>query len=292
MVNDIEMRKILIQIVIFAMFPFLGQAQNEYMIYGGGGLLGLSYSSTAGQPKSSLGGQFGLGYCYFLNPDMGIVSGIEYALYRSKFNADVINSSHRATDIEGGAFDFHSSVSGYEETQNASFLQIPLKALYQIKNSRENRYYVAGGFKIGIPLSAKYSNTADAFKNSGYYREEIYEYTIQQFIGFGEFNNRTSKGDLDLKTVFFLSFDAGMKFKLDKSSLYVGAYFDYALNSTLEKPSRSFVEYNTPNPTAFTLNSVANSQYTLNGATTSFTDKIKPVAVGVKVMFAFGNRWE
>lgn len=275
--------------VVFALFPFLGHAQHEFSVYGGGGLSGLSYKSDAGKQKNGFGGQFGLGYRFYFTSNVGIGTGIEYAPYNAKFKADNVNSGHRATDFEDVAFDFRSSVTGYEEKQNAAFLQIPL--MLQYLTDSDQGFYVAGGFKAGIPLSGKYSSTASMLQNSGFYSEEIYEYTTQQFMGFGTFNGITSKGDLTFKTAFFLSLEAGMKFGLSGNfSLYAGAYLDYALNNAVKKPSLLLVAYNTTNPTDFTLNSVANSQYAQNGVAQSFTDKIAPVAAGVKIVVAMGSR--
>ena len=140
--------------------------------------------------------------------------------------------------------------------------------------------------KTGIPLIGKYSGAAATLKNTGYYSEEIYEYTTPQFMGFGTFNDITSENDLEFKTAFFLSLETGMNFILrDKFFLYVGAYLDYALNNMVNKTSLPFVEYNTLRPTSFTLNSIANSQHTKNN---HFVDKISPVAFGIKVGFMLG----
>lgn len=283
------MKRIVLQIVIVVVFPFLGYAQHEFSVYGGGGLSNLKYTSAAGNQQSGFGAQLGLGYRFFFVPELGVGTGIEIALYSAKFNADNINVSYRTTDMEGAPFDFRSSVSGYEERQKAYFLKIPLLLQYQRKIDKTHLYYIAGGFKVGIPLNATYNNTADVLNNSGFYPKEIYEYTTQQFMGFGTFHDRTSHSDLEFQTTYFLSLEAGIKFKIG-GALYIGAYLDYALNSVVKNPSLPFVEYHASNPAAFALNSIANSKYARNGATVSFTDVIRPVAAGVKVIIAFWNK--
>ena len=281
------MKRVIIQIVVLALFPFVGQAQHELSVYGGGGLSGLNYKTSVGDQKTGFGGQSGLGYRFFFTYHLGVGTGIEYATYGAKFNADKFNAGHSTTDTEGVEFDFRSVVSGYSEKQRVACLQIPVTLQYQTVG--EHKYYVAGGFKVGLPLNARYNSTASSLQNTGYYAEEVYEYATQQFMGFGAFNDRESQGDLSFNTVFFLSLETGVKFKLNPElSLYVGAYLDYALYNTLEKPSSSLVMYNSSKPTDFALNSVIRSQHTQNGGAASFTEKITPIAAGVKVILALG----
>ena len=243
------MKKILVYIIILTIFPILGYSQHEISIFGGGGISGLHYSATVGHPKSGFGGQFGLGYRFFFSPELGAGVNIGISQYKTDFHAENINLSYGATDMEGAIFDFRSSVNGYEENQNVTFLQIPVVLQYQLRN-----YYVAGGFKAGIPLSGKYGSTVYALKNSGYYFEDNYEYTTQKFMGFGTFNGIDSKGDLEFKTAFSITFESGLKLKFDKLFLYVGVYFDYGLNNTIDKTTLQFVEYNKANPDVFVLN--------------------------------------
>ena len=275
------MKIIIIQIVILVMFPFLGHSQSEFSIYGGGGLSGLHYKTTAGNAAIGSGGQYGLGYRYFFGQSFGVGMNVGFARYRTDFNAENINLAYRAKDIEDIEFDFRSSVHSYKEKQDIAFLQIPLMMQYNIGN-----YYIAGGVKAGIPLSGKYSNSATTLKNSGYYVEEEYEYTTQRFMGFGTFNDISSEGNLDFKTVFFITLESGFEVKLgDIPSFYFGFYLDYGLNNTINKKSLKLVEYNTASPADFTLNSVANSYYAQNKP---IADKISPFAFGVKITFALG----
>ena len=281
------MKRLIIQTVIFALFPFIGYSQHELSVYGGGGLSGLHYKATAGHPKSGFGAQFGLGYRFFFSSELGAGVNIGISQYKTNFHAENINFACRATDFEGVEFDFRSSVGGYEEKQEVAFLQIPLVLQYHTGN-----YYVAGGVKAGIPLGGKYGSTAATLKSSGYYIEENHEYTSPKFMGFGTFSDIDSKGDLDFKTAFSITLESGLNIKLDGNlSLYVGVYFDYGLNSTIDKTSSlQFVEYNTESPTDFALNSVASSQYAQNK---QFAEKISPVAFGVKASLALGigNSW-
>jgi hypothetical protein len=158
--------------------------------------------------------------------------------------------------------------------------------MLQFQTGDEHRFYVSAGGKVGIPVSGKYESSNTGIQNSGYYEKENYEYTTQTFMGFGQFTGRGAEGDMSFKTAFFASAELGMKWRLNGNwSLYTGAYLDYGLNDIAKKQSRPFVEYNTGSPEDFTVNSIVNSQY----QTSSFTEKIIPVAAGIRLRLAFGK---
>ncbi len=277
------------------------QAQNKHEIslYGGSGLSTLNYDVTAGEQKSGFGGQFGVGYNFFFSPNWSLGTGMELGFYNAKFNlgrdaSQSVSTAYTTTDTDGDTFEFRSTVSNYEEEQRAMLLQIPL--MLQFQTGRKHQFYGTLGGKVGIPLNGKYESSATTIQNSGYYTEEDYEYTIQQFMGFGTFTDRDTDGDLKFKTAFFVSAEAGVKWKLnDKLSLYTGAYVDYGLNNIISpvktghSPSLStqFIAYNAADPKDFAVNSIMKSQYTQNNVTQSFTDKITPIAAGIKIRLAF-----
>ena len=276
-----------IAVMLIMLFPLWGYAQqHELSISAGGGLSTLKYNPSIGRQNLGLGGHFGFGYHYFFSPSFGIGTGIEFGFYNSKFKLDNLNTAYKTTDMEDNDFEFRSNVKGYEETQTAAYLQIPLMLQYQF--GKEHRYYIAGGFKAGIPLSGKYSNKAAEINNSGHFEKEDYEYTNKRFVGFGLFDDRRANGEFS-KVAFFASLEAGRKWKLnDKVSLYTGAYFDYALNNVIRDQSLPFVEYQSDNgPDYFEVNSILNSQYKPNGEWRLFTKRITPLAAGVKVRLAF-----
>ena len=287
-------RKInILSIILFLFFGTIdAQYNHEFSVYGGGGLSALNYKATIGDQKLGLGGHFGLGYHFFFSPKWGLGTGAELGFYRSKFNMDNMKVSYMTTDMNGDAFEFRSTVSDYKENQNAMLLQIPL--MLQFQTGGKQKFYVAAGGKAGIPMKEKYSNTA-SFTNVGYYVYENSLYDTQEFMGFGSFPDRKNKGDLDFKNAFFLSAETGVKWRLnEKCSLYTGVYLDYGLNNIVETGSApslpTLVEYNRVKPTEFVVNSIFQSQYTQDGgASQAFTNKITPIAAGIKVRLAFGK---
>jgi len=265
---------------------------HEFSVYSGGGLSGLNYNTTFGDQNLRLGGHLGLGYHYFFAPKWGIGTGMELALYNARFKMNDFDLSHPSFDIEERApFVFHSTVSSYDEKQRTAMFQIPLMLYHQSKITESRRqYFGAVGVKAGIPLKGKYRSTA-SLSNAGEYEFENSLYDSQEFMGFGNFPNRKTKDAWDFKAAFFLSAEAGIKWNLrENRSLYTGIYFDYGLNNIMNSQSVSkmptIVKHNIESPPAFTVNSVFHSRYTQERA---FTNKITPIAVGIKVRLAFGK---
>jgi outer membrane protein OmpA-like peptidoglycan-associated protein len=171
-------------------------------------------------------------------------------------------------------------------------LQIPL--MLQFQTGEKHQLYAAAGGKVGLPLGGRDAAChVSTMQNSGYYAYEDYEYTTQQFMGFGTFTDIDAKDKLSFKTAFFISMEMGAKWKLtEKLYLYTGVYLDYGLNNIVETrliaSLPTFVAYNTANPSDFAVKSIFHSQYTQNGVAQSFTDKITPIAAGLKFRLVFG----
>ncbi|MDR0712765.1 MAG: OmpA family protein [Bacteroidales bacterium] len=265
------------------------QYKHEFSLYGGGGSSTLKYDVAAGTQKNGFGGQAGLDYAFFFSPKWGLGTGAGLSFHNAGFNEDHLTTSYITVDMDGTPFEFRSTARNYEEKQTTMFLQIPLMLQFQTGNS--HRFFVAAGGKVDIPVNAKYKSSTTAIQNSGYYAEEDYEYTTQEFMGFGAFTGRDAGGDLKFKTAFLLTAEAGIKWKLkDDVSLYTGAYLDYGLNNIYRADNnRQFVDYHPDDPRNFMVNSMINSQYIQNGTAQSFTDKVLPVAAGLKVKLAFGK---
>ena len=272
------------------------QHDHEFSLYGGGGSSTLNYKTPIGVQKNGLGGHFGLGYHLFFSQKWGIGTGAELAFYNSWFKMTDLDIRYNTFDRNGDPFEFRSMINGYiENRQRVMALQIPLMLQFQTnKADSKSQFFMAVGGKAGIPMREKYRATAD-LSNAGYYANEDALYDTQEFMGFGNFSNRKDKGNLNFKTMFLASAEAGIKWNLnEKRSLYAGAYLDYGLNNIKKKQDisslPSIVEYNRANPTEFAVNSIFQSQYTQSGTLPhAFTEKIIPIAVGIKLRLAFGK---
>jgi len=275
---------------------FAQQYEHEFSVFGGGGLSTLRYKASAGEKESGFGGNFGFDYRFFFTPKWGVGTGAEFAFFNARLNIDNLNISYTATDIEEKTdFEFRSAVSDLNEKHHATLLKIPLMLQFQTEDV-DRRYYIAAGGKIGIPLKGKYDTFAN-IRNCGRYEYEENSpcYDTQEFRGFGNFPGKKSSGDVDFKTVFFVSVEAGVKWELgDKLLLYTGAYLDYGLNNILDKQTVAslpyLVEYNSANPREFALNGAIKSKSgTVQGAAQALISEIKPMAAGIKVSVALGK---
>jgi hypothetical protein len=260
------------------------QSAHEFSIYGGSGLSTLRYQISPGESSGSMGADFGLGYTYFRGKEhvndtekvsrekWGIRTGIGLGWYNS--NAKLDNekiTTKNLRDSENDLFDLHTTLSEYKETQKTMFLNIPVMALFQI-----DRYYVMGGIKAGIPLIGKYKSKDATLTNKAYYHDLDNWAETQEFAGYGRFRN-SSDGKLELGISVMLAIEAGMKWRMSNSLwLYTGVYMDYGVNNTSKNSHLPLINYTSENPANFTTNSVLSS----------FTDKAKIMAVGIKVGLA------
>ena len=269
-----------------SLFMF-SQTKQEFSVWGMGGLSTLTYDLDKGERKNGFGGGVGVGYTHFFSEQLGILGGLEVSLYNAKANLDKISTNYSVTDIEGENFDYRSAISNYTEKQNAFYLNVPIMVQYLF--GKDNRFYIAGGGKIGIPLTSKYKVEGATYQNSGYYEFEDKELTSPEYMGFGTFTDRKVDESMDLKVSFTVSAEAGLNWQLSaKQTLYTGFYCDYGLNNISKNSKGYFVEYNTEKPVDFGVNSVLNSDYTQKGKGYQFTDKVIPLAVGIKIRLAFG----
>ena len=246
---------------------------HEFSLSVGGGLSTLRYQLPLGGVSGGFGGDFGVGYTCFVFERTGIHAGVGLGLYGAKATPDgaaIITPG--LVDSDGDVFDMHTVLTGYSETQNAMFLNIPLMIKYQTRHEKE--YYVMGGVKAGVPLGGNYSSSNATFFNSGYYPKYGNWATNQEFAGFGTFDDRSFDGDLAFEVSLALAVEAGMKYRIGNSlSLYIGAFFDFGLNNAAKTGSFPFIAYSADNGSGFAANSVV----------ASLADKVNVMAFGLKV---------
>ena len=271
------------------------ESRHEISVAVAGGLSTLQIGGGHGSLNASKGGggTFGAGYDYRIADRLSLGTGLELALYNSKASLNDVADRYASNDGEYD-FEFRTTVSDYDETQRAMYLNVPLLVRFRHPATEKIGFYGVGGIKFGIPLAGKYTVTKATMKNSGYYaiwsgeqRELVLD--TQEFMGFGTFRRNDVKGDLDLKLACILTLEAGVRFGLgDRLALYAGAYFDYGLNDLAGNANKRLVEYNAANPPAFANNSLLSSRYAANGKTERLTGKVVPISVGLKVSLGFG----
>lgn len=259
-----------------------------------GGVQALDYKLAVGKSNKPFSGGVGIGYTYFFARNIGLATGLDLAFYNTKITLDNYEGSHTAFDnYIQKEFDFRYSLQNYEETQNAFYANVPVMIHYQFTNAKTTNFYVAGGAKIGIPISGKYKSKGANLKTSGYFPHDNSTLTSPRFRGFGDFTTKKNDSELKYKMSFSLALEAGAKWDLPSDlSLYTGAYFDYGLNDIKESTNAdlSLIQYNAINPEDHIFNGIAKSSHlTEDGTSSSMTSKVKLMAYGLKVRLAFGK---
>lgn len=269
------------------------QDLHEFSLHFGGGLSTLRYNPTLGEQSNSFDKQFGLGYALFVSPRFGFATGLELAFYSADFKLKNLKIAYSARDLydkdKPETFEFRSTLSNYTEEQTAAMLQIPLMLQFQT----EVGYYAMAGVKFAIPLSGTSSNKGDLL-NSGYYKDENYDYTEQNFRGFGTFKDKKTETSENFESSIFASVEMGMKWRFeDGLSLYTSAYFDYGLGNILKKKDLDelprMVEYNSSEPQNFEMNGIFDAQWKQNKTPQAFVNKIMPMAIGIKIKLSLSQ---
>jgi len=268
--------------------------RHEFSAWGAGGLSTLSYSPTFGDRSAGFGGAFGLGYTFYFNRNFGILTGAELSFYKAKIRVDGLTDSYQTTDgsglysTDGADINYNTIIENYEEVQNLTTVNIPLMLQYQTDG--ENKFYAALGFKFGIPLSGgfKTSSSAEITASGEYYNTLNQELFDQRDLGYGIFDGRSVDDDIDFKFAIMGAAEAGVKWTLNSAlSLYTGLYFEYGFNKIVDAHNNKFVEYNHVDPRSYIQNSALTSEYTQDGETRSFVDRVNPMAVGLKIRLGF-----
>ena len=271
-------------VLLFCSLINAEQARNEFSIYIGGGFSSLMYDviDEQGRQKNGYFGHAGLGYTLFFSDHFGIGTGVEIAQYQAKYKIDELSLSRIAYDsYHGENFVLNTRISDYVEKQKMTSLQVPLMFQFQIGKPDKHNFYFALGGKGGVSLDAKAEGNNPKVQTSGYYPYEDYTYTNVPQRGFGSFEAKGQKSELDFKTSILASAEAGVKWRLkNNNALYTGLFLDHGfLKSITKRPAGNLVENSSGNPQEYTINSALNS---------GLVDKVIPVSGGLKIKLAFG----
>ena len=112
------------------------QQAHEFSVYGGCGLSSLRYSLSLSGDKvntsGGFGGDFGIGYTRFFVSNWGVHTGAGLGLYYAKASLDGANAiTPNLTDSDLDNFDMHTIMTGFNESQHAKFLNIPVMVQFQ-----------------------------------------------------------------------------------------------------------------------------------------------------------------
>ena len=290
------MKKIIIILIAAMSSQYISaQFSHEFSIYGGGGFSTLSYQLSHGDKSGGAGGEFGLGYTLFnfkervsetgkiLRQTWGIHTGLGLGMYNAQAELNDVKTVTEKLDdgeVTYSEFDLHTTLSKYKEIQKAVYLNIPVMANFQFE-----QIYFLGGFKFGVPIGGTYKSKDASLSNIAYYPGLDVELDSQEFVGYGVFRNNNSDGKIEQKVTIMLALETGWNWYINRNfSLYTGIYLDYGLNNVSKSSKDTFIKYDLGKD--FSTNSVLTS-YQDGKELSAFTEKVRVMAVGVKVRLAY-----
>ncbi|MDR3218363.1 MAG: PorT family protein [Dysgonamonadaceae bacterium] len=266
-----------------------GQSRHEFSIYGGFGSSGLKYEINEGDRSNVTGGTYGLGYTLFFNEHFGFATGIGWSTYKSK--AEIYDTDCIIPDLDDGddiynIYELQTKINWYTEKQRLKVFNIPLLIQYQSKG--KTKFYLQTGIKLAFPSSAGFESENYSLTNARYYPDlDNPPITEPTFEGLGNFEDRSSKGDLDFKTATIYNLEMGLKWSLGGSTaLYTGIYLDSGLNNIHNESQQFFIKPNKEDPENFSNYSILEAQ---SEPGKSFVEKVKPFAIGLNFRLSFGT---
>ncbi len=253
--------------------------KQELSVRGGIGLSSLLYSPSEGDVKGRTGWSLGLGYDYNLNKMLALHTGLEYTFYSGKLEIDNILYGY---DIPSPYPNINESytfiVDGfdYTEKQTLHYLNIPVMAKLTLPIGGFG-FYAMGGFKFGIPLSAKYKGEFENVTTSAYSAYSNQWHENEPDHGFSDYYNMETDGQFDIKLQTALALEAGLSFQFPHGGkVYAGLFLDYGLNNVLKNSGGYLLQYQNENPTVFESAS----------AIPSYTDKLQTLACGLTLRYS------
>lgn len=267
------MKKLLITALILgATAAAQAQKGDQYLSLSvGGGFHQLGYSLDNGSRKGGAGYTIGAGYTYFFSPYWAISTGVGLQSFKATSTLNFMTKTHDV-DTEGDAYELRTRYGGWKEEQRATLIDIPVAATYRRALTPKVELMASAGAKLSIPAKSTYKATGGSITTTGYYSQWDVELGDIPEQGLSTYGQRPS-GDISLRPVVALLADAGASYQLaDAISLYGSIYACYGVNSMLKADSKA----------------VYLKDGTYNGLfESSQVDKVKPLAVGVKLGIAW-----
>lgn len=252
-------------------------SRHEISLWGAGDISSLQYRPLSGLTAKGFAGAFGAGYTYYLSKHWGLSTGVEYAIYQSKNSFNSISNAYETLDILNNPITYSTIIENYSEKLFTGMLNFPLSVFYQA--SGYPKFYVLGGFKLGLPVSSRYIGSNSVLTASGYYPDYNQTEVWQNDLGYGVFNLNGKKGKLDLNVSVMGTLETGVKWRTGiGADLYTGIFVDYGFNNMLKNghSQKMFVEYNRDEPSLPVINTAC-----------VLADRLSPLALGIKVKMAF-----
>jgi hypothetical protein len=259
------------------------RVKHEFSFYGTGGMYNLIYKVQGTSSSSDLGGGAGVGYTYNLDEKIGITTGLEFALYGGEVERGSLEGYYTAAFSNSENFRFNYAISGYAEQQRTTMITVPVLLQYKTPLSKSSWFVVAGGAKIGLPVSCKTSAQYGTLTTSGEfdYEHVIYDEDMADYGFVTGLKGVENSKRVTLKLAGILTLESGLRFSLSQSAfLYTGLFLDYGMNSIQKTRAKNVTEYQASNPSKFKHNSALES---------TNVEKLNFISLGLKIRLSFAR---
>ena len=276
--NSIVSLPFIVTFLGLSLSSYSQERKHEFSFALGGVSSFMQYDLPAGKLTPGNGFSAGIRYSYYLNEGLSLGIGAEYQLYNSAASLGSVSGQYTTIDIEDEAFEFKYRATDLREEQKTAYINVPIAIQFETPGT--TKLYLAAGAKIGFATSGSYETKIGNLTTTGYYPQYNIELPAPAFAGFASVDNiKEGKQDLDTKISYSATFETGVKQIIgEKSSIYLGAYFDYGLNNIYDKKDQNIIQYsNATIPVKLQYNTVLNSTY---------TNKMTLVSYGLKLRFA------
>jgi len=264
---------------ILAQISFSAPTQrpfNEFSIYGRAGiplLLQKDASSTGFE------GAVGAGFTTFVSQRLGFHFGVGFGFKNVRTHVDYLETStFGLIDANGFLFDKHTTLSGYIETKQNFFFEIPLMLQFQTGlQERRFGFYAKGGAKIQFLHQTSYSSRIETLTNLAYYPELGNWSATQTFANLGDFDGNSTSGNFNLDLFTRLVFEAGIKWRIRENRfVYTGMFINHNLRDFAQNHRMPLGEFTAP-------------EHLTNFSLLNFSDQINFTTIGVQLRLAFAR---
>ena len=258
-----------------------------------GGVGGLMIDKSLGAPtKLGFNAGGGVGYTFYFAENYGVHTRFSFSYISSGYSAgevhtdltiDSIETWDATTTITGRA-DVTTTTTSVEEKYTTMLLELPIQFAYS-----QGHLWANAGVRLSMPLSvnATYtygpSSTGIAYFHETETRVEGPPIHLEGGLALdGENGSYSAHKMADKFSVFVtLSLEGGYRIPVDAtSSVYVGAFVDYGINSYTTEDNEQFISTTMKNGTKTTQ---------FNGALKSTaTESFKNFATGIRAYYNFG----
>jgi hypothetical protein len=240
---------------------------HEFSLYASGGLanIGFNLDREFNSYKMNVGFGAGFNYAYNFNENFAVVTGVGFETFSGKLSFSGHNENYVVYDNNGVEFlQLFDTLHGeYNETQKIVLLTVPVMARYSTPAGNNSaKYYLSGGFKLGIPFIATSTITPETFSTAGhYYREARTYYNLPEYGFYNRQQGEQTKSNIKTGITPLLSFETGFMFAMGYSSdVCIGLYVDYCpVNIKKSKNDKHILEYQLSMPTQYLYYSALNT---------------------------------